>query len=92
MSMIANSSTLYSYDVEKLKMERARQGKSIRRLADLAVVDPKTIIRIEKSEVKPRIQTIGRIAKALNKDITDFIREDQVGEVIEHKTENINGQ
>lgn len=90
--MIANSSTLYSYDVEKLKMERARQGKSIRRLADLAVVDPKTIIRIEKSEVKPRIQTIGRIAKALNKDITDFIREDQVGEVIEHKTENINGQ
>lgn len=82
MSMISHSSTIYTYDIEKLKMERARQGKSIRQLAEMAVLDPKTIIRIEKKMVKPRIQTIGRIAQALDKDIADFIKEDKV-EVIE---------
>lgn len=69
--MISNESTLY--DLEKLKLERARQGKSIRQVAELAMLDVKTIVRIEKHRVTPRIQTIGKIANALGRDVEEFI-------------------
>jgi putative transcriptional regulator len=58
---------------EKLKLERARQGKGIGEVAELAGLDPKTISRIEKGRVIPRPQTIGKIAKALGKNYEDFL-------------------
>lgn len=72
--MILNSKR-YLVDTEKIKMERARQCVSVEKLAKKARLDPKTIIRIEKKMVNPRIQTIGSIARALDKDIEEFIEE-----------------
>jgi len=63
----------YKFDIQKLKMERARQGKSMHQVAELAMLDIKTIVRIEKCRVIPRIQTVGKIANALGKDIEEFI-------------------
>lgn len=60
------------YNVKKIRLERAKQGKSIRELADLAKLDPKTVSRIEKQKVIPRPQTIGKIAAALGKNYEDF--------------------
>lgn len=65
------------FDTEKIRLERARQGKSISQLAEESRLNMKTIIRIEKNKVNPRIQTIGKIAKALGKDIKEFIHEDR---------------
>ncbi|AEM79503.1 helix-turn-helix transcriptional regulator [Thermoanaerobacter wiegelii] len=61
------------YDTAKIKLERARQGKSIAQLAEEANLSPKTLIRIEHSKVIPRPQTVGKIAAALGKDIEEFI-------------------
>jgi len=62
-----------NYDTAKIKLERARQGKSIVKLAKEADLSPKTIIRIEQNKVIPRLQTVGKIAAALGKDIEEFI-------------------
>ena len=37
-----------NYDTAKIKLERARQGKSIVQLAEEANLSPKTVIRIEQ--------------------------------------------
>jgi len=66
------SALVYAIDFEKLKLERVRQGKSIKQVAELAQLDVKTIIRIEKRRVIRRDHTVGKIAKALNKDVEDF--------------------
>ncbi|ADQ05543.1 helix-turn-helix domain protein [Caldicellulosiruptor owensensis OL] len=63
----------YRYDFNKIRLERARQGKSIAQLAEEANLSPKTLIRIEHNKVIPRPQTVGKIAAALGKDIEDFI-------------------
>lgn len=70
---MVHKSLVYTFDFEKLKRERARQGKSIRQLAEMACLDIKTIVRIEKGSVDPRWQTMGKIAKALEKDIEEFM-------------------
>ena len=62
-----------NYDTAKIKLERARQGKSIVQLAEEATLSPKTVIRIEHNKVIPRPQTVGKIAAALGKDIEEFI-------------------
>lgn len=62
-----------NYDIPKIKLERARQGKSIVQLAEEANLSPKTVIRIEHNKVVPRPQTIGKIAAALGKDIEEFL-------------------
>ncbi|WP_422448982.1 helix-turn-helix domain-containing protein [Thermoanaerobacterium sp. DL9XJH110] len=61
------------YDLSRIKLERARQGKSIVQLAEEANLSPKTVMRIEHNKVIPRPQTIGKIAAALGKDIEGFI-------------------
>lgn len=63
----------YECDSKKIRLERARHGLSIVELAKEANLSPKTIIRIEQNKVIPRLQTIGKIATALGKDIEDFI-------------------
>jgi len=62
-----------NYDTAKIRLERARQGKSIVQLAAETNLSQKTLMRIEHNKVIPRPQTIGKIAAALGKDIRDFI-------------------
>lgn len=69
----AETVELYNIDYNKFKLERARQGRSIEEVAQLAGLDPKTISRIEKRRVIPRPQTIGKIARALGKNYEDFL-------------------
>lgn len=76
--MVTHNLQFYSFDIEKLKMERARQGKSMRQIAELTMLDIKTIVRIENYKVNSRIQTIGKIANALGKDVEDFINKNTV--------------
>ncbi len=65
-------------DYQKVRLERAKQGKSITQLAKEANVNTKTISRIENSQVIPRPQTMGKIARALGIDYEDFyLREDK---------------
>lgn len=63
----------YKYDLNKIRLERARQGKSIAQLAEEANLSSKTLIRIEHNKVIPRPQTVGKIAAALGKDIEEFL-------------------
>lgn len=63
----------YKYDFKKIKLERARNGLSIVQLAKEANLSPKTIMKIEQNKVIPRLQTVGKIAAALGKDIEEFI-------------------
>ncbi|WES33307.1 helix-turn-helix transcriptional regulator [Ruminiclostridium papyrosolvens DSM 2782] len=63
----------YLYDGERISVERARRGISMRQLAEQAKLDVKTIARIEQNQVRPRPQTVGRIAAVLGMDIIDFI-------------------
>jgi len=63
----------YVYDIDKLMMERVRQGMSLRELAAKADLDIKTVMRIEQHKTRPRPQSLGRIANALGKDISEFI-------------------
>jgi len=61
------------FDVNKIRLERARLGKSITQLAAETKLSPKTISRIEQEKTTPRLHTVGKIAAALGKDIEDFL-------------------
>ena len=61
------------YDGDKISGERARRGISMRQLAEQAELDIKTISRIEQNQVRPRPQSVGKIAAVLGMDIIDFI-------------------
>ncbi len=60
-------------DTKKLKLERANQGLTYEKLAKMSGIKDDTISRIERGATKPRVDTIGKIAKALGKKIEDFI-------------------
>jgi len=59
----------------KLKIERARAGMTVDDLSKTSKVGRQTISRIENGIAEPRISTLGRIAKALNIDVEEFIEE-----------------
>lgn len=61
------------YDGERISAERARRGISMRQLAEQSNLDIKTIARVEQNQVRPRPQTVGKIAAVLGMDIIDFI-------------------
>lgn len=61
------------YDGEKIKLERGRSGMSRAELAQAADIHFKTIEKIEQNKVTPHIQTLGRIAKALNRELEYFL-------------------
>ncbi|RXE57732.1 helix-turn-helix domain-containing protein [Acetivibrio mesophilus] len=72
------------YDGERISVERARRGISMRQLAEQAELDIKTISRIERNQVRARPQSVGRIATVLGMDIIDFI----IKEVPNDETDN----
>lgn len=63
----------YHYDGERISAERAKRGISMRKLAEKANLDIKTISRVELNIVRPRPQTVGRIARVLGMEVVDFI-------------------
>ncbi len=63
-------------DVEKLMLERANQGLTAGELAEKAGLGRQTVSRIEKGEAEPRLQTVGKIAKALGRRVEDFKKEE----------------
>lgn len=59
---------------EKIKRLRKEQGLTQEKLAELANVDPKTIIQIENARRKnPTLETISKIAKALKTTSTELL-------------------
>lgn len=60
-------------NTKKIALERAKQGLTIIELSKKAGVHKQTISRIENNVLKPRIDTVGKIANALGKSLEDFI-------------------
>ena len=61
------------YNGDKIRLERARCGLSMSGLAKAADIHLKTVERIENGKTMPRGQTLGRIAKALNRELEYFL-------------------
>lgn len=59
-------------DIKKIIYERANQGLNLRELSKKSGIMVTTIQRMERGE-KVRLDTIGKIAKALGKGVEDFV-------------------
>lgn len=68
-----------------LRQLRTGCGLSVRRLAERAVVDRRTIQRFERGQLRPRPSTLGRIAGALDPDR----RAEILGQLVAAAGENI---
>lgn len=59
---------------EKVKHLRKEKGLTQEKLAELAKIDPKTIIEIENARRRnPTLKTLNKIAKALNTTSTGLL-------------------
>lgn len=57
--------------IEKLRKEK---GLTQEKLAELAEIDPKTVIQIENAKRRnPTLETLSKIAKALNTTSTELL-------------------
>jgi len=69
------SSTTKSTIAENIKKYRNKLGVSQDRLSKLADVTYNTIIKIESgANINPTIETLSKIAKALNVSVDDLIK------------------
>lgn len=64
-------------DVRALRRAIAASGQTVASLAKEADVSQMTIGNWLKGEANPRIDTLGRLAKALGVDIYDIAKEDE---------------
>lgn len=64
-------------DIRKITLERANQGISAHELSLRAGVSKNVVSNIERGLVNPRLDTLGKIAKALGKTVEDFIKLDE---------------
>ena len=57
------------------KIRKIRKGKKItqEKLAELAGIDPKSVIQIEGGKRNPTIKTLNQIARALGTTIEDIL-------------------
>lgn len=62
----------------ELQRERFRQQMSRSALSQRTHVSRKSLLDIEQRRVRPRLDTAGRIAKALRVDIVDLFDEGEV--------------
>lgn len=60
-------------NIKRISLERANRGLSIIELSKKSGVHRQTISRIEKGMLKPRLDTVGKIAKALDKSVEYFL-------------------
>lgn len=69
----------------KIKEIRKRKKISQEKLAEMVDMNHRSIVRLENSYSKPSLETLNKIAKALNVKITDFFET----ETIKSRTEII---
>lgn len=62
-------------DITKITLERANQGVSAYELSKKAGVSKNVVSNMERGSVTPRLDTLGKIAKALGKKLEDFIED-----------------
>lgn len=60
-------------DIEKLKILQAKNCLENRELAEMSGISLLTLQRIKNESTKPRLATIGKIAKALNVEVKEII-------------------
>ncbi|WP_425447732.1 helix-turn-helix domain-containing protein [Dethiothermospora halolimnae] len=60
------------FDVDKIKIERAKQCLTLKQLAKKSKLNRDTLSRIENNRTNPRLITIAKIAKALGKELEHF--------------------
>jgi transcriptional regulator with XRE-family HTH domain len=58
---------------EKVKLLRKQKGLTQEKLAELAKVDPKSIIDIEKGKRNPTMKTLGKLSVALKVPISNLL-------------------
>lgn len=74
MQMIRMERNVYKIDPMKIRIARAEKGWSITKLADVADIARHTVSNIENKKSKNvHYETVEKIAKALGKDIENFI-------------------
>ena len=58
--------------MDELRRIRKERGLSQQRLAELAKVDKVTIVHIEGGKVSPKVETLKKLATALEVEVADF--------------------
>jgi transcriptional regulator with XRE-family HTH domain len=58
--------------MDELRRIRKERGLSQQRLAELAKVDKVTIVHIEGDKVSPKVETLEKLATALEAEVADF--------------------
>ncbi|MET3657830.1 helix-turn-helix domain-containing protein [Sporosarcina psychrophila] len=62
-------------DITKITLERANQGISANELSKRAGVSKNVVSNMERGSATPRLDTLGKIAKALGMRLEDFIKD-----------------
>lgn len=60
---------------KKVMMARANAGLTLSELSQKCGITRNTVSRIEKEKVQPRISTLGKIARVLNKPVEYFLEQ-----------------
>jgi transcriptional regulator with XRE-family HTH domain len=60
---------------QKIDLTRAKQYRTGKGVADHAGISPETLSRIERGRVKPRLDTISRIAEALEISLEELVED-----------------
>jgi transcriptional regulator with XRE-family HTH domain len=58
--------------MDEIRRIRKERGLSQQRLAELAGVDKVTIVHIEGGKVSPKVETLEKLARALDVEVADF--------------------
>lgn len=64
---------LYKTLGEKIRTYRKERGLTQEKLAELASIDPKSIIEIENGKRNPTLKTISKIAQALRASLPQLL-------------------
>ena len=65
----------------RVKLERLSKGMTLKQVADASGMSPTHISEIERGKTSPTLGALIRISKALGKDPSYFIEEEELGEV-----------
>ncbi len=71
-----------SYFAESLKTLRQQLGFSMQVLADKAGISKSMISKIERDEVQPTLEVASRLARALNKTLSEMLHVPQTTQVV----------
>lgn len=66
--------TIYKKLGDNIRELRKKKGLTQEKLAELAHMDPKSVIEIENGNRNPTLKTIRKIALALKVDVSELLR------------------